>query len=115
MESSELLVDNLSTWLKEKHAEDIVVIDVRRICSWADFFVLATATSDVHMKTLIDDLEDKISVTYPEVTVTIEGLESDKWVLLDCGDVIVHIFSKTGREFYALERIWGDAPSKYIE
>ena len=90
--------------LQDKLAEDITIIDVSRESSFADAFILATGNSDVHMKTLLDNLTE--AMDRMERTYRVEGEYSPKWILLDAGNVVINIFSREGRDFYRLESIW---------
>jgi ribosome-associated protein len=73
----------------------------------ADVFILVTGNSEVHMKTLVDGAQDALERNGHAVRV--EGENSSNWRLLDAGDVAVHVFSRKGRDFYKLEKLWGDA------
>jgi ribosome-associated protein len=101
---SMLLAKTLALLIDQKKGEDIHVFDLRGLSPITDFFVIATGLSEVHTKTLASHIIENEKPQY------IEGLEAASWVLLDFIDVIVHIFSKEAREFYGLERLWGDAP-----
>lgn len=99
--------------LQDKQAEDVSMIDLTAETAMADYFILATGNSDVHMKSLIGhvgDTLDKIGITY-----RIEGENSPKWILLDAGNLIINIFSREGRGFYRLENILGNAKTTRIE
>ncbi|MDD4836906.1 MAG: ribosome silencing factor [Synergistales bacterium] len=99
--------------IASKRGQDVVLVDVREASSVASEFVVVTANSDVHMGTLCNEAEDaldKLGVSY-----TREGQNSSMWRLIDAGDVLVHVFSSKGREFYNLDRIWGDRPAKRLE
>ena len=99
--------------LAEKRGLDIVLMDLQDISTIADSFVLVTANSDIHMKTLKDAAKkvlDQIEVKY-----LVEGENSSQWCLIDGGDIVIHIFSKNGREFYRLDNIWGDVPTERYE
>jgi len=102
------LAKTLARIISDKKGEDIVIFDLRDISPITDFFVIATGLSDIHNKTIAEYL------TEYEKPDHIEGLEEGGWILLDYIDVIVHIFSKEAREFYGLERLWGDAPQVKI-
>lgn len=100
--------------LKEKHGVDIVLLDLRDISGFTDAFLIATARSEVNARALLDAAEDALEATGR--TYKIEGGAGAKWSLVDAGDIIVHIFTREGREFYKLEeRHWGDAPTIKFE
>ncbi len=99
------LIKNL---LEEKKAEDIVILDVSEMTNLADFFVIATANSEIHARSLAEYLEEELSKRgYP--LHHIEGLESGKWILADALDIIIHIFTKDWREYYGIEWLWSEA------
>jgi ribosome-associated protein len=95
--------------LRDKHALDVDFIDLRNISGFADAFIIATARSEINARTLRDAAED--SLESMGLSSKIEGEASSRWLLIDAGNVVIHIFSRAGREFYNLERLWGDAPS----
>ena len=97
----------------EKQAEDIVVMDVSKIAGFTNYFVIATATSDVHMQSLADYIEDELS-QYKVKVWHKEGFENRKWILLDFVDVVLHLFDSETREFYDLETLWADAEKTII-
>lgn len=90
--------------IDQKKGEDIVIYDLRNLSPITDYFIISTGLSDVHVKTIAEHIMEQ------ERPQHAEGLEAASWVLLDFIDVIVHVFSKETREFYGLERLWGDAP-----
>jgi len=94
--------------LDSKKAKDILVLETRDITVLADYFVLCTAGSTIQIKTLADEV-DKALREKGEPPLRMEGYRGGGWVLVDFGVVVVHIFLKDVREFYALERLWGDA------
>jgi ribosome-associated protein len=92
--------------LDDDKAQDVVVIDLTGKTDFADYMVIATGTSARHVATLAEHIRDKMkSAGYGRVPV--EGLEQGDWVLLDGGDVVVHLFKVEVRKFYDLEKIWG--------
>lgn len=93
--------------LDSKKGLDIKLIKVQDISSIADYFVIATGTSNTHVKALADEVEYKLDQEGVSVS-HIEGYRSDSWILLDYVDVIVHVFSEEAREYYNLERLWED-------
>lgn len=98
----------VTEYMFEKKAEDVVIADLEGLSSAADFFVICTATSDMHAKAIADNVEDRLAQEGAKLHHK-EGHQSLKWVLLDYVDVIVHVFQKDARSFYDLERLWGDA------
>lgn len=94
--------------LEEKKGIDIQVLETTELTTLADYFVLCTANSTTHIKTLSDEVE-KAMKELGELPHHIEGYRSGSWVLLDFGCVIIHLFLEEAREFYALERLWNDA------
>ena len=101
-------VQELREALDKKFGHDILVMDLRKLTTIADFFVIATGGSTPQMQALADTAEE-IMQKHEIPLNHIEGLRAGEWVLLDFGSVIVHLFGKESREFYKLERVWGDA------
>lgn len=93
--------------LEEKSGEDIVLMDLSSVGALSDVFVLVTGNSEVHMKTLMDAAEEALE--RHGLPCRLEGEMSSNWRLVDAGNVVVHVFSRKGRDFYRLERLWGDA------
>ncbi len=93
--------------LEDKKGEDICMIDISGISPLADYFIITNGTSDSQVKALVDNVEEKMHEA-GHSQIQREGLQSGNWVLLDYGDVVVHVFDKENREFYHLERIWSD-------
>ncbi|MBQ7155169.1 MAG: ribosome silencing factor [Synergistaceae bacterium] len=90
--------------LEAKNGEDILTLDLKGRGSLAEAFVLVTGNSETHMKTLTEAAEEVLLKNGRKCKT--EGAESTRWRLLDGGDVVVHVFSHKGREFYRLERLW---------
>jgi ribosome-associated protein len=94
----------------DKKASDVVVLDIRELSVIADYFVICTGANARQIQAIADAVDDKLS----DMKVTarpFEGSANSGWMLLDCGDVILHIFGPMEREFYRLERLWSDAPT----
>lgn len=106
------LADFVAMLSLEKKAENIKIFDLRKLASFTDYFVICTGTSNVQVKAIHDYLNDKLREKKINICHT-EGRKTYNWVLLDLFDVVVHIFSPELREFYSLEKLWGDA--KIIE
>ncbi|HHY53599.1 MAG TPA: ribosome silencing factor [Clostridiales bacterium] len=95
--------------LDSKKAEDIVVLDIQKLTSLGDYFVIASANNTTLVQTLAEEVEEKLSEAGVEPR-KVEGATSAMWILMDYNDVVIHIFYNQTREFYCLERLWGDAP-----
>lgn len=93
--------------LDEKKAEKISVIKIDAISSLADYFVIATGRGSTHVRSLADELEEKLKLEGVE-PMRIEGYRSDNWVLMDYTSVVVHVFTQEARDFYDLDRLWAD-------
>lgn len=94
--------------LEEKKAENIKVLDIHEISVMADYFIIASASNLSQVKAISDQLEQKLFENGLKLLHS-EGYQTARWVLLDFGNIIIHIFYKDEREFYQLERVWGDA------
>ncbi len=94
--------------LDSKKARDITVLKTEKVTSLADYFIIATASSSTHGKTLVEETE-KLLTEAGEPPLRREGYRSGSWVLLDFGCVVVHVFLDEARKFYNLERLWSDA------
>ncbi len=93
-----------------KKAEDIVTLDVRELSSVTDYFVIASGTSEPHLRAIVDEIADRLREDYDVKPRAVDGTLQAAWVVLDYFDVIVHIMRKDVRERYDLETLWGDAP-----
>ena len=92
-----------------KQAVDPVVLDLSRFTSLAHYFVVTHGNSDRHVRAIAQNIQEELEKH--EIKLWhLEGMTDGRWVLLDCGSTIVHVFYRELREFYALERLWGDAP-----
>ena len=100
--------------LEAKKALDIKVVDIEKVTIIADRFVICTGTSKPHIKALVDELEEKLKElgVYP---LRKEGYEACRWVLLDFGSIIVHIFHQDEREYYDLDKLWENEVLKQKE
>ncbi|MFC1623805.1 ribosome silencing factor [Candidatus Omnitrophota bacterium] len=101
-----LLVAELA---KAKKAEDIVVLDMRKLSNVADFFIIATAGSTRRAQAVIDNVENGL-LKKREPLSNIAGYQDGRWILLDAYGVVAHIFDEELRRFYNLEGLWGEAP-----
>ncbi|MFH1728930.1 MAG: ribosome silencing factor [Pseudomonadota bacterium] len=94
----------------EKNAIDPVIIEISKLSSIADYFLIVSAESDRQAKAIADEIASGFKKEKKIMALSIEGLEGLNWVLLDYGQVIVHIFLPHIREYYNLEKLWADAP-----
>jgi len=97
--------------LEERKALDGVVLDLRGLSEAADYFVVCSGTSDTHVRGMAESVVERLTAAGQRLH-HVEGLAQGRWVLLDYVDVVVHIFHPAAREFYQLERLWGDAPTR---
>jgi len=110
-DSSIALSDLITIWLDEAKAEDVVTIDLRGKSSIGDTMLIATGRSDRHVGAIAEQIQKKLKERGLS-RVRIEGLEACDWVLIDAGDIIVHVFRPEVREFYNLEKMWnGERPT----
>ena len=93
--------------LNDLKAQDIIVLDIRDISGFADWLVIATASSSRNAKAIANKLIECIKAQQKNL-VGIEGEDDSEWILVDCGDVVVNIMQKETREFYDLESLWGE-------
>jgi ribosome-associated protein len=93
----------------DKKASDMVVLDLRQIASFAEFFIIASGANQRQVQAISDEIEEQLKKQLSTRPVRIEGYSTAEWVLMDYGDFIVHIFNEKSREFYDLERLWRDA------
>ena len=100
-------VMNVAKQLFLKKAEDVRVLHVSHLTIVADYFILASGRSDVHVRSLCDDVE-KHMMSVGKQRLRIEGYREGRWIVLDYGDILIHVFHKQEREFYGLERLWID-------
>ena len=93
-----------------KKAEDIVILDVRKLSSVTDYFVIATGTSEPHLRAIVTEVADQLKADHHLRPNAVEGDMGGAWVVLDFFDVIVHVMRGDVREKYGLEELWSDAP-----
>ncbi len=98
----------------DKKAEDVILLDVRGLTSYADYFVLMTADSDRQAGAIADNVDQTLKQQGAS-KVGVEGYESGRWILIDYGDVVAHVFNREARGFYDLEGLWADAPRFPVE
>jgi len=109
-DGTEVLLGSVAKGIFEKKGHDVLKMDLRKLeNSIADYFVICHGTSTTQVDSLCDSVEESVRKEAGEKPVHIEGLDNCFWVLLDYGNVVVHIFLEKYREFYSLESLWADA------
>lgn len=100
--------------LEDKKGEDIKIIDISNVTVIADYFVIASGTNKNQVQAMVDSVQEELYKAGVE-SKQVEGYQTGNWILLDYGDIIVHVFDKENRLFYDLERIWRDGKEVSIE
>lgn len=96
--------------IDDKKGLDIAVLDISELLVVTDIFVIASGTSNRHVRSLADEVEGKLKAELSRRPLRREGREHSRWVLLDYGDLVIHVFDQETRDYYQLERLWADAP-----
>jgi ribosome-associated protein len=99
--------------IQDLKANELVVLDLRGLTDATDYFVIASGTSDAHVRGIAESVIEKLD-RRGHTTHHVEGLTTGRWVLIDFVDFVVHLFHPETRTFYQLERLWGDAPELLI-
>ena len=99
-----------ATAADERKASDIVLLDLSSVSDVCDYFLVCSASSKPQVDAVVDHIEEKLQVNCHAKPLSVEGKASGSWVLLDFGPLVVHVFKPETRDFYRLERLWGDAP-----
>jgi ribosome-associated protein len=94
-----------------KLGRDIVVLGVEKLLGLTDAFLITSGANPRQVRTISDEVERQIKLAGHGGPLSVEGLDDARWVLIDYGDVVVHVFAEEAREFYDLEHLWGDAPT----
>jgi ribosome-associated protein len=98
----------------DRKGTDLVVLDLRDISTATDYFMVVSGTSDTHVKSIAEHVIEELKKEGGRAG-HVEGLRAGRWVLIDYIDFVVHVFHPAAREFYQLERLWGDAPTHTFE
>lgn len=116
MSGAEKLVKNVTEALDDRKGVEIVSIDLRKIENcFCSFFVICHGTSNSHVASLAENVQEKARIELGEKPLHTEGEQQGQWVVLDYGDVVVHIFQKELRDYYQLEDFWVDAEITNVE
>ena len=115
-QDSDTLAETVVRGLQDRKGHDIVMLNLKALKNAvADYFIIASANSDTQLDALARSVEEEVEKVTGEAPWQTEGRTNREWVLLDFVDVIVHIFLRDRRQFYALEELWGDAEFTYVE
>ena len=109
--NSEELKDTVVDALEDIKAQDLAVLPVRHLTSLTDYMVIATGTSNRHVRSLADEVQEKVKAAGGEV-IGVEGEQAGEWVLIDLGDVVVHVMQGPVREYYNIDELWGGDASR---
>lgn len=114
-QTSAELASEIAREALEKKAHDVLVLDMRGLVGYTDFFVICTGNTDRQVKAIHDGVLEGIKREHGRTPRRVEGLTGAQWVLMDYLDAVVHVFTPTTREFYRIEQLWGEAPAQRFE
>ncbi|MGI8558621.1 MAG: ribosome silencing factor [Solirubrobacteraceae bacterium] len=112
--TSEQLARAITTLADDKKAIDIIELDVRGVLDYTDFFIVCSGGTERQTKAIHDGIHFGLKQGSGLLPRTVEGLAQGQWVLMDYFDVVVHVFTPQTREFYGLERLWGEVPARAV-
>ncbi len=113
--SPERLATAAAAYAADKKGSDIVVLDLREVAGYTDFFVIVSGTSDRQAKAIHDGIHLGLKKHDALLPRRVEGLGEARWILMDYLDVVVHVFTPETRDFYRLEALWGDVPRRDLD
>lgn len=111
---SHALMSEIARYATDRKARDIVELDMREVAGYTDWFMICSGTSDRQVKAIHDAILHGCKQEHALLPRRVDGLTQAQWVLMDYLDVIVHIFTPQTRDFYRLEQLWGEAPSRAV-
>jgi ribosome-associated protein len=100
---------------QEKLAEDVVILDMRPVCSFTDYFVIASGRNPRQTASIWDEVHGRMKKDHALIPRSADGTREGTWILADYLDVVLHVFTPEAREFYKLEELWGDVPEVELE
>ena len=110
----EELLDAIAGYAGDKKAIDLVALDVRGVLDYTDFFVVCSGGTDRQTKAIHDGILEGMKKDHGLLPRRVEGTQQATWILIDFLDVVVHVFTPETREFYGLERLWGEVPARAL-
>jgi ribosome-associated protein len=114
-QDSEALADRIARIASDRKAIDLVVVDLRGVVGYTDFFVVCTGNTERQTKAIHDAVYRELKDELGLLPKRAEGLSEARWILLDYLDAVLHVFTPDAREFYRLDNLWGDAPKRSVE
>ena len=114
-QDSEQLADRIARIASDRKAIDLVVVDLRGMVGYTDFFVVCTGNTERQTKAIHDAVYRELKDDLGLLPKRAEGLAEARWILLDYLDAVLHVFTPDAREFYRLDNLWGDAPKRTVE
>ena len=112
--TAEQMVEAIAGYAADKKAGDIVALDLRGVLDYTDQFVIASGNTDRQTKAIHDAIHEGMKKDHGILPRRVEGLQEARWILMDYLDVVVHVFTPDTREFYGLERLWGEVPARAL-
>jgi ribosome-associated protein len=100
---------------QEKLARDVVILDMRPVCSYTDYFVIATGQNPRQAKSIFDEVHERLKGDERLMPHNVEGVREASWIIADYIDVVLHVFTPEARKYYDLEDLWGDVPAIDLE
>jgi ribosome-associated protein len=113
--SPERLAQLAASYAADKKAIDLVVLDLRGVSSYTDFFVVCSGNTDRQAKAIHDSIHEGLKKDHGLLPRRVEGVGEARWILMDYFDIVVHVFVPEVRDFYRLEQLWGDVPRLDVE
>jgi ribosome-associated protein len=110
--SPEELLEEIVRYAEDKKARDVVVLDLRGVLGYTDYFALCTGNTARQTKAIHDGILEGLKREHETLPRRVEGASKADWILMDYLDVVVHVFTPETREFYRLEQLWGEAPAR---
>ena len=104
--ANEKTVKEIAAFIEEHNGQDTVVLNISELNSWTDYFIITTVTSSGHLRGLLNQLYQKLDEEKIVLLHHHKKADDERWVLLDCGFVVIHLMNQEAREFYNLEKLW---------
>ena len=114
MMTNNTIIKKIINCIKDKKGHSIVILDVKKLSSLTDYFIICTSDSDPQSRAIANHIKKDLSKKKVK-PFQIEGFDNLEWILMDYFDIVIHIFKKEIREFYDIERLWGDAKTTKID